>query len=34
VQAAVRELHGAYAIVVFDAKAPDRIVAARIASRW
>jgi glutamine---fructose-6-phosphate transaminase (isomerizing) len=32
VQAAVRELHGAYAIVVFDASAPDRIVAARIAS--
>jgi len=32
VQAAVREFHGAYAIVVFDAQAPDRIVAARIAS--
>ena len=32
VQRAVKELEGAYAIVVFDAQAPDRIVVARIAS--
>lgn len=32
VMAAVKRLHGAYAIVVFDAKQPDRLVAARIAS--
>jgi glutamine---fructose-6-phosphate transaminase (isomerizing) len=32
VQQAVRRLHGAYAIVVFDAQAQDRIVVARIAS--
>jgi glutamine---fructose-6-phosphate transaminase (isomerizing) len=32
VRRAVREFHGAYAIVVFDAQVRDRIVAARIAS--
>ena len=32
VQAAVKQLTGAYAIVVFDAQAPDRLVVARIAS--
>ncbi|SFF56438.1 glutamine--fructose-6-phosphate transaminase [Fontimonas thermophila] len=32
VQTAVRRLSGAYAIVVFDAQIPDRIVVARIAS--
>src|SRR5690349_10206562 len=32
VQLAVRKLTGAYAIVVFDAQQPDRIVVARIAS--
>jgi glutamine---fructose-6-phosphate transaminase (isomerizing) len=32
VQAAVKQLEGAYAIVVFDVQAPDRIVIARIAS--
>jgi len=32
VRNAVQRFHGAYAIVVFDAQAPDRIVAARIAS--
>ena len=32
VQAAVRRLKGAYAIVVFDAQEPDRICVARIAS--
>lgn len=32
VQGAVRRLSGAYAIVVFDAQVPDRIVVARIAS--
>ncbi|HUR39924.1 MAG TPA: glutamine--fructose-6-phosphate transaminase (isomerizing) [Verrucomicrobiae bacterium] len=32
VRNAVRQFHGAYAIVVFDATAPDRIIAARIAS--
>ncbi len=32
VQSAVRQFHGAYAIVVFDAQQPDRFVAARIAS--
>ena len=32
VRKAVKQFHGAYAIVVFDANAPDRIVAARIAS--
>ena len=32
VMAAVKRLHGAYAIVVFDAQQPDRLVAARIAS--
>ncbi len=32
VQQAVRQFHGAYAIVVFDAQNPDRVVAARIAS--
>ena len=32
VQQAVKQFHGAYAIVVLDAQAPDRIVAARIAS--
>jgi len=32
VQSAVRQFHGAYAIVVFDALDPGRIVAARIAS--
>ena len=32
VQNAVRQFHGAYAIVVLDAQVPDRIVAARIAS--
>jgi glutamine---fructose-6-phosphate transaminase (isomerizing) len=32
VQEAVRQFHGAYAIVVFDAQNPDRVVAARIAS--
>ncbi|MEW6166496.1 MAG: glutamine--fructose-6-phosphate transaminase (isomerizing) [Pseudomonadota bacterium] len=32
VQQAVRRLHGAYAIVVFDAQVQDRIVVARIAS--
>ncbi|HVT35105.1 MAG TPA: class II glutamine amidotransferase, partial [Nevskiaceae bacterium] len=32
VQQAVRQLTGAYAIVVFDAQVPDRLVVARIAS--
>lgn len=32
VQAAVKRLHGAYAIVVFDAQNPDSIVVARLAS--
>jgi glucosamine--fructose-6-phosphate aminotransferase (isomerizing) len=32
VQQAVKQLEGAYAIVVFDAQQPDRIVVARIAS--
>ena len=32
VQAAVKRFHGAYAIVVFDAQQPDRVVVARIAS--
>ncbi|HEX4872492.1 MAG TPA: glutamine--fructose-6-phosphate transaminase (isomerizing) [Nevskiaceae bacterium] len=32
VKAAVRRFHGAYAIVVFDAERPDRLVVARIAS--
>jgi glutamine---fructose-6-phosphate transaminase (isomerizing) len=32
VQAAVKQLEGAYAVVVFDVQAPDRIVIARIAS--
>ena len=32
VQRAVKQLTGAYAIVVFDAKVPDRLVVARIAS--
>jgi glucosamine--fructose-6-phosphate aminotransferase (isomerizing) len=32
VRGAVRQFHGAYAIVVFDAQVKDRIVAARIAS--
>jgi len=32
VQQAVKQLQGAYAIVVFDAQQPDRIVVARIAS--